>query len=89
MKSPAKDSAKGSIKVLGFGAAACAACCVGPLIGFIGAITIGTALAVFGLAGLLIAGIVVAFGVQRRRRSTRQEDQAEGTSTPILLTRRT
>ena len=43
------------------GVAACAVCCAGPILGFLAAIGIGTALgvAVFGIAGLLIAMLAV------------------------------
>ena len=59
--------------IVGVGAAACAACCIGPILGFLGAIGLGTITGVllFGIAGLLIAvtGIAV-FTLRRRRRST-------------------
>ena len=59
--------------IVGVGAAACAACCIGPILGFLGAIGLGTITGVllFGIAGLLIAVIGIAvFTLRRRRRST-------------------
>lgn len=55
--------------VLGVGAAACAACCTGPILGLLAAIGIGTAagFALFGLAGVIVAAIVGAVLYRRRR----------------------
>ncbi len=52
------------------GAAACAACCAGPILGFLGAIGLGTFTGVllFGVAGLLIAAVGAAIVMSRRRR---------------------
>ncbi len=57
--------------IVGVGAAACAACCAGPIVGFLAAIGLGTAVgvALFGTMGLAIAAIVVVILVRRRRRS--------------------
>ena len=61
---------KDGLGVLGVGAAACAACCAGPIIGVLSAIGVGTAagIATFGLAGLLVAVVGVAFVLRRRAR---------------------
>lgn len=58
---------KEGLGVVGLGAAACAACCVGPILGFLAAIGLGTALGVaaFGLAGLAIAALAVPVVVRR------------------------
>lgn len=58
--------------VVGVGAAACAACCAGPIIGFLAAIGLGTAagIALFGTVGLAIAAIGVVMLARRRRQST-------------------
>lgn len=54
MSAPApKRSAAG---IVGFGAAACAACCAGPVVAFLaaaGLLTVGS-VAMFGVAGLLV-----------------------------------
>ena len=57
--------------IVGVGAAACVACCAGPIIGFLAAIGIGTAagFALFGTISLLIGALAVAFEMRRRRRS--------------------
>ena len=54
--------------ILGMGAAACVACCVPPVIGFVAAAGIGTlvSVAVFGLAGLAVAGVVLVAYLRRR-----------------------
>lgn len=65
---------KQDVAMIGAGAAACAVCCAGPILGFLAAIGLGTAagVAVFGAAGLLIAaiGITVVLGRSRRRSTT-------------------
>lgn len=73
--------------VLGFGAAACAACCVGPILGFLAAIGVGTVLgvAIFGLAGLMIAALAIPLVVRRRRQ---RADACAIESVPITLGRR-
>lgn len=57
--------------IVGVGAAACVACCAGPIIGFLAAIGIGTAagFALFGTISLVIGAVAVAFVVRRRRRA--------------------
>ncbi|MEN9644986.1 MAG: hypothetical protein RL238_1655 [Actinomycetota bacterium] len=72
MSTPATtNTAKGNgAAVLGIGAAACAACCVGPILGFLAALGIGTAAAftLFGMVGLVVAAIVGLVMHRRRRR---------------------
>lgn len=62
---------KENATIVGVGAAACVACCAGPIIGFLPAIGIGTAagFALFGTISLVIGAIAVAFVVRRRRRA--------------------
>jgi hypothetical protein len=57
--------------LVGVGVAACAVCCAGPILGVLAAIGLGTALgvAVFGIAGLAIALLVVVPIVRRRRQA--------------------
>jgi hypothetical protein len=60
-------------KVLGLGAAACAACCAGPVLATLSAIGIASAAGYLAAGSVAIAvGIVVAIGVvaRRRRRTT-------------------
>jgi hypothetical protein len=56
--------------VAGIGAAACAACCAGPIVGFLAAtgVTIAAGVALFGLIGLVLATAVASALVLRRRR---------------------
>ncbi len=69
MKKPGNDG----FGVLGIGAAACLACCAGPILAFLGGVGIaGLASTVaIGAAGLLITvAAVAAVVVVRRRRTT-------------------
>ena len=62
-------SPKAGLGVLGAGAAACAACCAGPIVGFLAATGIASLLGavVFGVTGLLVVLAVAAVVWQRRR----------------------
>lgn len=64
------SSKKQDLAVVGAGAAACAVCCAGPILGFLAALGLGTALgvAVYGTIGLVIAAIGMIVLVRRRRR---------------------
>ena len=55
--------------MVGIGAAACAACCAGPILGFLGAIGLGTLTGVllFGITGLIIGVLAIAVVIVRRR----------------------
>lgn len=61
---------RAGLGVLGVGAAACAACCAGPVLGFLAATGIATVLGavVFGVVGLVVVLAVAAVLYQRRRR---------------------
>ncbi len=61
---------KENATIVGVGAAACVACCAGPIIGFLAAIGIGTAVgfALFGTISLVVGALAVAFVVRRCRR---------------------
>ena len=62
-----------SAAVIGVGAAACVACCAGPIIGLLAALGIGSVVSVllFGTIGLVAAVVVAAIWLQRRRRRRR------------------
>lgn len=64
---------KAGLGVLGVGVAACAACCAGPVLGFLAATGIASALGAvaFGTVGLLVVLAVAAVVYQRRRRTAR------------------
>ena len=55
--------------VVGVGAAACAACCAGPILGVLAAIGLTAAAAtfLFGVLALIVAGVAVAVVLRRRR----------------------
>jgi hypothetical protein len=59
--------------VLGLGAAACAACCAGPILGALGAVGVASAVG-YALAGgvAVVAGIAAAAAVIARRRRRRR-----------------
>ena len=58
--------------LVGVGAAACAVCCAGPILGFLVAIGLGTAVgfAVFGSIALLIGAVAAIILTLRRNRQT-------------------
>jgi len=65
------SSKRDSAAIVGVGVAACAVCCAGPIVGFLAAIGLGTAIgfALFGLAGLIVAlSTGLALYLRRRRR---------------------
>ena len=59
--------------LVGAGVAACAACCAGPIVGFLAAIGLGTAVgvAMFGATALAVGGVALLFVLKRRRRTRR------------------
>ncbi len=61
---------RGPLGVLGFGAAACAAGCIGPIVAFFGSIGVLGALSTpfVGVLGLAVAVLAVAAAVTVRRR---------------------
>jgi hypothetical protein len=62
-------SPQAGLGVLGAGAAACAACCAGPVVGFLAATGIASLVGavVFGVIGLLVVLAIAAVVWQRRR----------------------
>lgn len=60
---------KDGVAIVGVGVAACAACCAGPIIGFVAALGLGAAVgfALFGALGL-VAAVVAVILVRRLRR---------------------
>ena len=63
-------------ELLGFAALACVACCIGPILGGLGAIAaLGVVSTVFiGIGGLVIATVAMAAFVVVRRRRTRSPE---------------
>jgi Na+/melibiose symporter-like transporter len=64
--------------IVGVGAVACAACCAAPILGFLAAIGLGTAVgfAMFGSVALVFGAIAIAVVLRRRRRRARAAGQA-------------
>ncbi len=56
--------------IVGVGVAACAVCCAGPILGFLAAIGLGTALgaALWGVGAVLVGALVAIVVIARRRR---------------------
>jgi hypothetical protein len=84
---------KDSAAILGVGAAACAVCCAGPILGFLAATGIGAAagLALFGLIGLAIAagiGVVVSRRRQPRRTTCTPTPETVTIEPPTVRTSR-
>lgn len=75
------STAKEGAGILGIGVAACAVCCAGPILGFLAAIGLGTALgfSVFGVAGLAIALLAIVPIMRRRRQQVACAAPAEET----------
>ena len=73
--------------VVGVGAA-CVACCVGPILGLLAAIGIGTAagVAMFGMFGLLVAAVGVML-VARRRTHRNAACSAQREPVPVELSK--
>lgn len=71
---------KAGLGVLGAGAAACAACCAGPILGFLAATGIASVLGavVFGVVGLLVVLAIAAVLYRRRRRQAQRCTPATG-----------
>jgi Flp pilus assembly protein TadB len=66
----ASSNTSAGLGVVGAGVAACAACCAGPVLGFLAATGVATALGavVFGLVGLIVVLAAAAVVWYRRRR---------------------
>jgi hypothetical protein len=79
-----RSSTREGLGLLGLGAAACAACCAAPILGFLAAVGIGTilGLAAFGSVGLFVAVPIAAAVIRRRRVSTCPSSAAVPVATP-------
>jgi hypothetical protein len=75
-------------RLLGFGAAACAACCAGPVLAFLGGLTLaGLASAIFvGGAGLVVATLAAAALVVVRRRGRTASHEPVRVAMPTVRT---
>jgi hypothetical protein len=70
MTASSKPSAEAGLGLIGAGSAACAACCAGPVVGFLAASGIASVVGagVFGVIGLLVVLTAAAVIWRRRRR---------------------
>jgi hypothetical protein len=75
--------------VVGVGAAACAVCCAGPILGFLGAVGLGTVIGVaaFGVVGLIIALLAIPLLLRRRRRQCGDSSGSVPVEAPTVRTR--
>jgi hypothetical protein len=81
---------KQNVSILAVGAAACAACCAGPILGVLAAIGLGTAagFALFGTIAILIRAAILAFVVLRHRRRAQACSSSESDDpVPVELTK--
>ena len=78
------SSKKENTAIVGVGVAACAACCAGPILGFLATIGVGTAVgfALFGTVALVIGAIAILVVLRRRRR---RADASTTTSAPVAV----
>jgi hypothetical protein len=76
-------------QIIGFAAAACVACCIGPILGVLGAIAaLGlVASLLFGVGAVLVAALAVAALVVVRRRRVK-DCAADVRPVPVELGRR-
>lgn len=80
---------KENAAVVGVGAAACAVCCAGPILGVLAAIGLGSAagFALFGVGALVTGALAVVLVAARRRRRGRANICASAVEpVPVELT---
>jgi hypothetical protein len=77
----------GGLRVAGIGVAACAACCAGPILGFVAATGLFTVagVATFGVVGLLVLAPASLWWYRRRRRAQACASPAEPVPVPVEL----
>ncbi len=75
---------KENAAIVGVGVLACAACCAGPILGFLAAIGLGTAagFALFGTTAIVLGALAVVFILRRRRRHA---NACAPTSAPVSV----
>jgi hypothetical protein len=85
MSSGRSNTGKEGAALVGVGVVACAACCAGPIIGFLAAIGLGTAVgvAMFGAIALVVGGIALLFVLRRQRRTRAASCQTD--SVPVEM----
>lgn len=83
----ADRTTKQGFGALGVGAAACAACCAPPIIGFLAAASVGTLIgvALFGVLGLAVTAIAAIVYIRRR---AAHHPAKQSTVVPVALGRK-
>ncbi len=86
-----KTAGKDGVSVVGLGAAACAACCAGPILAFLGGLGIAglASTLLIGAIGLLITVAALAAVVVVRRRRSACEVPVDGPVVVAIPARRT
>jgi hypothetical protein len=83
-------TSKDGFSILGLGAAACLACCAGPILAFLGGLSLAGAAATWfiGGAGLAIAALAAVAYLYVRSRRSRSCATDAGPVQPVELTRK-
>ena len=73
-----------NVAIIGAGAVVCAACCAGPILGFVAAIGLSTAagFAFFGTTAVVIGAVAIVIVMRRRRRRI---SSCAVTTTPVAV----
>jgi hypothetical protein len=81
------SSNKEGIALVGVAAVACAACCAGPILGFLAAIGLGTVVgvALFGSVALFVGAVVAGWVIVRRRRRALAAKRQPPGSEPVAI----
>ena len=79
---------KQDVTMVGAGVAACAVCCAGPILGFLAAIGLGTAVGavLWGAIAVVIGAAVAMWVVMRRRRRAQACAPASPTEAAVQMT---
>lgn len=72
--------------IVGVGAVACAACCAGPIIGFLGALGLLAGIALFGTIGMAAAAVVLLVIMRRRRQQPTACATPDATTVAVEIT---
>jgi hypothetical protein len=82
-----RSAKRDNAAVVGVGAAACAVCCAGPILGFLAAIGLGTALgaAIFGVSALAIGALALVLVLRRRQHRLAACATAPAEAVPVVL----
>jgi purine-cytosine permease-like protein len=85
----AKRTAKDGLGILSFGAAACVACCAGPILAFLGGVTVAGIASTWLIGGLglaISAVAVIGYFIVRRRQQRSACTTVPVEAVPVALT---